>query len=306
MDRVRGLVHALREEVCPYDGSGITAAVLDTGIALHPDLAGALIGFRDFVGNSRKPYDDSGHGTHVAGCLCGTGGCSGGRYAGIAPGCRVLVGKVLDAKGDGLISHMEEGIKWVLDNRKLYGIRILNISVSMGAAENGEKRHRLRDLLDRASEEGILVVVAAGNAGPAPGSISPLGESGKVLTVGCCDGKEYRGKRFNCEERSGRGPAGSQWKKPDLVAPGTQIVSCNASFRKTGRGYLDAYTEKSGTSMSTPLAAGAAALCMQKYPDYSAEQVKRRILWNAVNMGEPWNKQGWGLLNVAGMLGRQP
>lgn len=71
MDRVRKLIHAEREDVSPYTGAGVTVAILDTGIAMHPDFADRVIGFRDFVGTSRMPYDDCGHGTHVAGCLCG-------------------------------------------------------------------------------------------------------------------------------------------------------------------------------------------------------------------------------------------
>ena len=131
MDRVKKLIHAEEEEVFPYTGSGVTVAILDTGIAMHPDFADRVIGFRDFVGTSRMPYDDCGHGTHVAGCLCGNGACSGGLYAGVAPGCRILSGKVLDDKGDGTISNMAAGIEWVLDSRELYQIKILNISVSM-------------------------------------------------------------------------------------------------------------------------------------------------------------------------------
>ena len=146
-------------------------------------------------------------------------------------------------------------------------------------------------------------MVAAGNAGPAAGSLSRLGAGKRVVTVGCHDGEESRERPDSCEACSGRGPSGTVLKKPDLVAPGTGIVSCSAFFRRTARGCRDAYVEKSGTSMSTPLVAGAAALCFQKYPRYTNEQVKRRILWTASDLGEPWNRQGWGMLNVARMLG---
>ena len=303
MDHARKLIHAGERETYPYDGSGVTAAILDTGIAMHPDLADRVIGFKDFVGNSRVPYDDCGHGTHVAGCLCGDGTCSQGRFAGVAKGCRVLAGKVLDEKGDGTISGMIEGIDWVLKKRELYQVKILNISVSMGRDTTGSDPHKLIAKLEEAWEAGLFVVVAAGNAGPAAGSLSRLGAGKRVVTVGCHDGEESRERPDSCEACSGRGPSRTVLKKPDLVAPGTGIVSCSAFFRRTARGCRDAYVEKSGTSMSTTLVAGAAALCFQKYARYTNEQVKRRILWTASDLGEPWNRQGWGMLNVARMLG---
>ena len=320
MDRVKKLIHAEEEEVFPYTGSGVTVAILDTGIAMHPDFADRVIGFRDFVGTSRMPYDDCGHGTHVAGCLCGNGACSGGLYAGVAPGCRILSGKVLDDKGDGTISNMAAGIAWGLDSRELYQIKILNISVSMEAKRSMEAKHSMEAkrsmdetehvrmmqylvaCLERVWDAGIFVVVAAGNRGPAAGSISPLGASRKVVTVGCHDGIACHGRKNSCEAYSGRGPAGTELKKPDIVAPGTDIMSCSAGFRQTVRGCRDAYIVKNGTSMSTPLVAGAAALCLQKYPEYSNEQLKRRILWSASDLGESWSKQGWGMLNVARSL----
>lgn len=286
----------------PYTGSGVTVAILDTGIAMHPDFADRVIGFRDFVGTSRMPYDDCGHGTHVAGCLCGNGACSGGLYAGVAPGCRILSGKVLDDKGDGTISNMAAGIEWVLDSRELYQIKILNISVSMGETDHVRMMQYLVSCLEKVWDAGIFVVVAAGNKGPAAGSISPLGASRKVVTVGCHDGNSFHGRQNSCESYSGRGPTCAELKKPDIVAPGTDIMSCSAGFRQTVRGCRDAYIVKNGTSMSTPLVAGAAALCLQKYPEYSNEQLKRRILWSASDLGESWSKQGWGMLNVARSL----
>ena len=302
MDRVKKLIHAEEEEVFPYTGSGVTVAILDTGIAMHPDFADRVIGFRDFVGPSRMPYDDCGHGTHVAGCLCGNGACSGGLYAGVAPGCRILSGKVLDDKGDGTISNMAAGIEWVLDCRELYQIKILNISVSMGETDHVRMMQYLVSCLEKVWDAGIFVVVAAGNKGPAAGSISPLGASRKVVTVGCHDGNSFHGRQNSCESYSGRGPTCAELKKPDIVAPGTDIMSCSAGFRQTVRGCRDAYIVKNGTSMSTPLVAGAAALCLQKYPEYSNEQLKRRILWSASDLGESWSKQGWGMLNVARSL----
>ena len=172
----------------------------------------------------------------------------------------------------------------------------------MGETDHVRMMQYLVSCLEKVWDAGIFVVVAAGNKGPAAGSISPLGASRKVVTVGCHDGNSFHGRQNSCESYSRRGPTCAELKKPDIVAPGTDIMSCSAGFRQTVRGCRDAYIVKNGTSMSTPLVAGAAALCLQKYPEYSNEQLKRRILWSASDLGESWSKQGWGMLNVARSL----
>lgn len=91
------------------------------------------------------------------------------------------------------------------------------------------------------------------------------------------------------------------WRKPDVVAPGTDIISCSGRFTRTPSGYRSAYTRKSGTSMATPIVSGAAALFLQKFPYMSNEQVKRQMIYSARDMGDDWNKQGWGMLNVEEM-----
>ena len=112
MQRARKMVAGeLPREI---DGRGVTVAVLDTGMGFHPDLQGRAVCFRDFVGHRKDIYDDSGHGTHVCGILCGNGALSGGRLRGIAPGVRLVVGKILDENGDGTTQAMLEGLDWVL------------------------------------------------------------------------------------------------------------------------------------------------------------------------------------------------
>lgn len=302
MNRVKRVIHATRAEITPYIGAGVTAAVLDTGIALHPDLAGQLAGFKDFCQNRRLPYDDSGHGTHVAGCLCGNGSCSNGMYAGIAPGCRVLACKVLDGNGEGDAGTMIEAIRYVLETRRLYRTRIINISVGVGKIADKKLERELFSWLLKAWDAGIFVVVAAGNGGPAPDSISPMGLQGHLVSVGCHDGRRFP-KGGACQDYSGRGPKGGQVRKPDVVAPGTQIISCSAWFVKNRFGAVkNAYTAKSGTSMAVPAVSGTAALLWEKYPHLTNEQVRERILQGAEDLGEEWGMQGWGMLHVGRAL----
>lgn len=304
MFRVRKQVNYSEELISKYCKNKVTIAFLDTGIGGHPDLinGGRLLDFRDFVHGHENCYDDSGHGTHVCGIACGNGLLSSGYYKGIAPSAELVVGKVLDRKGDGRMEDMVQGLEWVMKNRKRYRIRILNISMGIGALKEKEREKMLLDTLREVCSQGIIVICAAGNTGPGEGSISLLGNSEEVITVGCHDGEYLKEKAKRCETYSGRGSRFDRVRKPDIVAPGTDIISCNSKCRKTMNGYVSAYTTKSGTSMATPIVAGAAALLVQKDPSISAMQVKRKILYSAVDLGEHWTKQGWGMLNIAKML----
>lgn len=283
-------------------GEGITIGVLDTGMAHHPDLAGKVLCFRDFVGKRNLMYDNNGHGTHVCGILCGSGRLSAGKYRGMAPGARLVVGKVLDEKGDGSTESMLEGLDWILQVREKYGIRILNISVGIGNLEEERKERALQEMIDRVWDRGILVVCAAGNKGPGDDTISGLGASSRVLTVGCHDGVFFKYGARSCESYSGRGKPGSGIRKPDIVAPGTDIISCNSGYYRRNGKTRDAYVAKSGTSMATPVVSGAAALAMQKYPELTNERCKQKLQFSATDIGLPWNRQGWGMVNVKRLL----
>ena len=282
--------------------SGVTVAVLDTGIGRHPDLMGKVIGFRDFVGNRRLMYDDNGHGTHVCGIICGSGRMSDGKYLGIAPSVRLVVGKILDEKGDGTAENMLEALQWIASVRNEYGIRILNISVGIGKMACQEKEKQLQQQLEALWESGIVVVCAAGNKGPANGSISSVGGIGRVITVGCHDGEYCRNNPGRCENYSGRGYSFYHIRKPDIVAPGTDIISCNSAYGWGQHKHRNPYIAKSGTSMATPIVTGATALALQKYPGMTNEGLKQKLTLTATDLKEPWNKQGWGMVNVRRLL----
>ncbi len=301
MQRVLEQIEARFEEK-EVTGQGVTVAVLDTGFVRHPDLLGKILCFKDFVNNRRLMYDDNGHGTHVCGIVCGDGSLSGGRCRGIAPGANLVVGKVLDEKGDGSTEHMLEALKWILDNKEQYRIRILNISVGIGDLKEAEKERALRSRIEEIWDSGITVICAAGNKGPENGSISSIGGSDKVITVGCHDGRFYMDSPGRCASYSGRGTALSPIRKPDVVAPGTDIMSCNAFYRKNHGAVNHAYVKKSGTSMATPIVSGAAALTFSKFPFMSNEEFKQKLTMTATDLGEAWNLQGWGMVNVRRLL----
>lgn len=298
MWRVKEQIACTKNVQNKYSGKNISVAILDTGIFLHPDFSGRVIAFRDFVHHKKSPYDDSGHGTHVAGCLAGDGYLSEGRFCGIAPSCRLIIGKILDKNGNGSIDTMIDAIQWLLENKEKYNVKILNISIGFENHVAEYKINKLIDLLELVWSKGIIVIVAAGNKGPKDKSISPLGMSKNIFTVGCHD-LDYNKEGITlCEEYSGRGPSSYSLKKPDIVAPGTNIFSTCNRCRRSGKYYTDIYESKSGTSFATPLVAGASALLLEKKPNLTPDEIRFRLCYSATDLKEPWNKQGWGMLNV--------
>lgn len=266
-----------------YTGKGIGVCILDTGIYEHIDFTGRIWAFYDFLAFKRWPYDDNGHGTHVAGLVAGDGTASMGKYRGAAPGCGIISLKVLDRYGTGSQDDVLRALRWIRENRQQYRIRVVNISV--GTTCNSKRNHaRLLESVEQLWDEGVVVVTAAGNQGPRPGSITAPGSSKKVITVGSSDLLEGR------SAISGRGPTAECVCKPDIVAPGNKIMSC-----VPGKPY--SYGVKSGTSMSTPLVTGAIACALEKNPALTNTDIKTMLMNSAEDMGLPQNLQGWGKFN---------
>jgi len=280
-------------------GAGVTVAVLDTGVYPHPDLTkpvNRLVAFKDFVANQPKSYDDNGHGTHVCGIIAGNGDLSNGRYRGIAPEAKLVVGKVLDAGASGSFSDIIAGIQWVVKNRQRYRIRILSLSFGSTAFAPCSQDPLCR-AVQKAWNSGITVVTAAGNSGPGAGTINSPGINPNIITVGSSDD---RGTASPAGDRiapfSSRGPTIEGVTKPDVVAPGVSITSLNNQLTPS------AYTTFSGTSMSTPIVTGAIALLLQKKGRLQPAVIKQQIKDTARNLGFPVNVQGKGLLNIRKLL----
>ena len=291
MDHARKWIHCDGVSDLGLTGKGVGVAILDTGVYPHQDFMDRELIFRDMLKKRTFPYDDNGHGTHIAGIIGGNGQASSGRFRGVAPECRLICVKVLDHRGNGFSSDVLAGLGWVERHREKYGIRIINISVGSLTRKGMSEESALVRGVDAAWDAGFVVVVAAGNNGPGRRTITTPGISRKVITVGCSDDdKEVDVAGNRMIDYSGRGPTGACICKPDLVAPGSGIVSCAA--RRNG------YMVKSGTSMSTPLVSGALALLLEKHPGLSNRDVKLRLRERCVDLGLPRNQQGWGLLDV--------
>ena len=310
------------------DGTGIGVAVIDSGVAAaHDDLLGVngaplVDRFVDLVGGSETPYDDYGHGTHVAGIIAGSGYDSGGARMGIAPGARLTVLKVLDGRGNGRISDVIAALDYVVEHKDELNIRVVNLSIATGVYESYET-----DPLTVAAEtvvrNGVVVVAAAGNNGRGPdgrirhGGVTAPGNAPSVLTVGA---SSHMGTVDREDDTiasfSSRGPAAVDYgAKPDLVAPGVGIESLSnpgSTLSMMRARYLLAgtiptayrpYLSLSGTSMSAPVVTGVVALMLQANPVLTPNAVKAILQYTAERHGgiDPLT-EGAGFLNALGAV----
>ena len=242
-------------------GAGVKVAVLDTGIdAGHPDLAGQVTGSANFT-NDPATTDDNGHGTHVASLVAGTGAAAGGARRGVAYGAKLLAGKVLNGDGQGQVSWVIDGMQWAVAQ----GADVVNLSLGGQPTSPSVDDPVVAALDSLTASSGTLFVVAAGNTG---GPVQSPGVAPSALTVGAVD-------QFDLTAQfSSRGPTTGDYRlKPDVVAPGVEIVGAKAGARSG-----DLYTTYSGTSQATPQVAGAAALLMQEHPDWSWDRVKATLI----------------------------
>jgi serine protease AprX len=317
-----------------FSGAGVGVAVIDSGItSWHNDLAGRtpvaypygdqrLAAFVDFVNGATAPYDDEGHGTHVAGIIAGNGRDSLGRHAGVAPDAALISLKVLDANGRGTISHAIAALDWVLAHHQQYHIRVVNLSVGAAVRES-YWTDPLTLAAKRVTDAGVVVVTAAGNIGknaagePVYGGITAPGNAPWVLTVGA---SSTNGTLTRDDDSmatfSSRGPTYLDWgAKPDLVASGVGTISLsapNSTFYVTKAQMLvngfvgaseGAYLTLSGTSMAAPVVSGTVALMLQANPSLTPNAVKAILQYTAEQRsGYNALTQGAGFLNTIGAV----
>ena len=271
------------------DGSGVTVAVVDTGVDNSKDLAGRVI-HADVTGSSwNSDRDDYGHGTFVAGLIAGDGKKSDGAYAGAAPGARLLDVRVAKDDGSTSLVNVLRGLQAVAWSQKALNIRVLNLSLSTGSPIPYQF-DPLSLALDSLWEHGIVVVVPAGNDGPGPATIASPGDDPTLLTVGALD-ESGTGSRLDdvVASFSSRGPAAQGVAKPDLVAPGAHLISLRApdsvvDNANPGSRVRRDYFLGSGTSMSTALTSGVVADLLDARPKLSPDQVKAILASSAYSV----------------------
>ena len=297
-----------------YNGAGVGVAVIDSGINdSHPDLQNSngtsrVVYHQDFTGtpttnSSGAQYDLYGHGKHVAGIIGGNGSLSGGQYEGVAPAVSLVDLRALDENGAGTDSTVIAAIQQAIALQQTYNIRVINLSLGRGIAVS-YTQDPLCQAVEAAWKSGIVVVVAAGNYGRLSvdgsngyGTVTAPGNDPFVLTVGAT--KSNRSTSASAEtlaSYSSKGPTTYDLvAKPDMVAPGNDVVSLAAPGATleaeypaelvTGSDGNNDYFTLSGTSMATPAVAGAAALLLQEQSTLTPDQVKARLMKTAYKMG---------------------
>jgi subtilisin family serine protease len=268
------------------NGSGITIAILDTGVDYtHDDLGGCIgttckvIGGYDFVNDVNDPMDDHGHGTHCAATAAGDG-----LFKGVAPGASIVAYKVLDQYGNGYESDILEAMERAIDPNMDGDISdhydILSLSLGI---RNGNPDDLLSVATDTAVAAGAIVVVAAGNEGPRLKSIRSPGTARTAITVGATYDTDQ------LASFSSRGPVvwdGGMLIKPDLSAPGVNICAAKATGTQLGSDCAGTgnHVMLQGTSMATPHVAGAAALLIQQHPEWTPVEIKSTLTATAANV----------------------
>lgn len=314
MDIARPTVGGTIAEESNLTGQGIGIAVLDTGVYPHADLSlgtNRIVAFKDFVNEKEFPYDDNGHGTHVAGIAAGNGYMSEGKYKGMAPKANILGVKVMDKNGSGTTSDIVAGMQWAWENRNRYNIRIVSLSIGsdpdLKAAEDP-----LVKGVEALWDGGIVVVTAAGNSGPGKRTINSPGISQKIITVGATDTRSTIDRKDDIIAKfSSRGPTGENILKPDIVAPGVNITSLNSDIdfipEKSTKRYrfkkmTEPYKEMSGTSMATPIVSGAIALLLENQEQLTPDEVKAKLMDTAISVNDRDYAQGKGQINIGEII----
>ncbi|SDU64863.1 Serine protease, subtilisin family [Jiangella alkaliphila] len=272
-----------------YAGAGAVIAVLDTGVdATHPDLAGQVVAERNFS-MSADAVDRDGHGTHVASTAAGTGAASNGSFRGVAPEAKLISGKVLDDYGFGQVSDLIAGMEWAVEQ----GADVVNVSLGTEPTDGQDPASLAVDRLTE--ESGALFVIAAGNFGDGPETVTSPAAADAALAVGAVDGDDV------LAPFSSRGPRLADGAiKPEITAPGVAITAARSTTIDDGGGDDETYRSMSGTSMATPHVAGAAAILAGQYPDWSAAQLRAVLMSTAAPASDvSIYEQGAGRVDVA-------
>ena len=247
-------------------GNGVTLCVMDTGVALHSDLSipkERIVHFVDVINGEKEPYDDNGHGTLVAGIAAGNGLLSAKRVSGVAPMANVVGLKAIAKNGESGTFNILDGMQWLFDNFRQYGIKV--VCMSFGA-EPLEYADPLKIGAEMLARSGLIVVVASGNSGE--NNLKSPAISDEIISVGAVN------EQGEIADFTSRGVYNGV-KRPDIYAKGVNVQGI-----KTG----GTYATMTGTSASAPYVAGACCLLCEKYKNLTPRQAKTMIVSSSKNI----------------------
>ncbi len=343
------LIGATDLHAAGIDGRGITIAVIDTGLwrdsgtqyaldqehrllAQHDLLGGAWLRYfsRSWWSDEDDDDDDddddeeeslrydqdiddfNGHGTHVTSVIANSERSSTGLYLGVAPGANIVAVRAFDAEGSGRYIDVIKAISWIIAHRDEYEIRVLNLSFS-GEAYARYWENPLNQAVMAAWRAGIVVVAAAGNAGPQPMTVGVPGNVPYVITVGAMTDNytPFDSTDDALATFSSAGPTTEGFVKPEVVAPGGHIWGLMPPHGWIPGRYpqyrhpAEDYFNMSGTSQSTAVVSGVIALMLQTDPSLEPDEVKCRLMASARPARTPEGElaysifqQGAGLVNA--------
>ncbi len=285
-------------------GSGVTVAVLDTGISRHRGLMkgieekekSRIVGWLDLVSGKKEPTDPNGHGTHIAGIIANSQLGEDDEWNGVAPGVNLVGVRVLDQNGKGTYEKVIKGIQWVLDNRDKYNIKVMNLSL-VAPVQSPYWADPLNQAIMRAWSEGIVVVAAAGNTGSAAMTVGVPGNNPYVITVGAFT-DNYTPLDWSDDyvaPFSAAGPTLDGFVKPDVFAPGAHMVSTMLPSSMIAKKHQanrisNQYFSMAGTSQAAAVVSGVSALILSNNSGLTPDEVKYRVMYTAF----PWTDPSTG------------
>lgn len=248
------------------DGDGVTMCVMDTGVSVHSDLSiprERIVHFVDMINGDGEPYDDNGHGTFVAGVAAGNGTLSGGKIIGVAPRANIVGIKVIGENGESGTFKILDGMQWLFDNFRQYGIRV--VCMSFGA-EPQSYADPLKMGVEMLARSGLTVVVASGNSGE--NALKSPAISNEVIAVGAVDDENKLAPFTSRGIYQGA-------IRPDVFSDGVNVKGISAG---------GTYSTMTGTSAAAPYVAGACCLLCQKYRNITPRQIKHAIVNSAMDI----------------------
>ncbi|MGZ6641302.1 MAG: S8 family serine peptidase [Solirubrobacteraceae bacterium] len=305
-------IRAAIDDTSPDAGHGVGVALIDSGAVPSPAFGDRLIIGPDFSTDSSDPdlagLDAYGHGTHIAGIIAGNDPSTG--FVGIAPGAHIVSVKVASADGSTTLADMLDAIAWVIEHRRDPGLNIRVLNLSFGATPEDSYEHdALAYAVEQAWRRGIAVVVSAGNSGEERNGLDSPAYDPTVIAVGADD---LNGTPDVDDDTVPDWSSGDDLRHPDVVAPGTAVVSLRVpnSFldvNHPGAAISDTTFRGSGTSQAAGVVSGAAAALIAGNPSLKPDQVKTLLTSTADDLRyTPASKQGAGRIDLAAAAEARP